>query len=89
MSGSGGCVHEEINRLVTDAVTTFFFTTSEVANENLRRSVVPDVRIFFVGNTMIDSLMANMGRLTPRRVGSNAPCGRATTSCSRSIGPPT
>lgn len=56
---------EEINRLVTDAITNLFFTTSEVANENLRRSGVPDDRIFFVGNTMIDTLLANMDRLRP------------------------
>jgi UDP-N-acetylglucosamine 2-epimerase (non-hydrolysing) len=56
---------EEINRMVTDAITNFFFTTSEVANQNLRRSGVPDSAIFFVGNTMIDTLLANMERLTP------------------------
>jgi UDP-N-acetylglucosamine 2-epimerase (non-hydrolysing) len=56
---------EEINRLVTDAITNLFFTTSEFANENLRRSGVPVERIFFVGNTMIDTLLANMDRLRP------------------------
>lgn len=56
---------EEINRLVTDAVTNLFFTTSDVANQNLRNSGVPDERIFFVGNTMIDTLLANMDRLRP------------------------
>ncbi|MBI5141398.1 MAG: UDP-N-acetylglucosamine 2-epimerase (non-hydrolyzing) [Nitrospirae bacterium] len=54
---------EEINRMVTDAITNYFFTTSEIANQNLRRSGVSDERIFFVGNTMIDSLLANMDRL--------------------------
>jgi UDP-N-acetylglucosamine 2-epimerase (non-hydrolysing) len=54
---------EEINRRVTDAITNYFFTTCEVANQNLQRSGVPDERIFFVGNTMIDTLLANMGRL--------------------------
>src|SRR5947208_15194984 len=33
---------EEINRLVTDAITNWFFTTSEVANANLRRQGVAD-----------------------------------------------
>lgn len=56
---------EEINRLVTDAITNHFFTTSEVANENLRRSGVPEERIHFVGNTMIDTLLANMSRFRP------------------------
>lgn len=56
---------EEINRLVTDAITNWFFTTSEVANANLRRAGVGDDRIFFVGNTMIDTLLANLERLRP------------------------
>jgi UDP-N-acetylglucosamine 2-epimerase (non-hydrolysing) len=54
---------EEINRLVTDAITNWFFTTSDVANANLRRTGVPDERLFFVGNTMIDTLLANLDRL--------------------------
>lgn len=54
---------EEINRIVTDAITDWFFTTSEVANENLRSAGVGCERIFFVGNTMIDTLFANMERL--------------------------
>ena len=53
---------EEINRMVTDSITNYFFTTSEVANENLRRASVSDERIFFVGNTMIDTLMATQSR---------------------------
>ena len=56
---------EEINRLVTDAITNYFFTTSEVANRNLRSSGAADDKIFFVGNTMIDTLLANMDRLEP------------------------
>ena len=47
---------EEINRLVTDSITNYFFTTSELANENLRKSGVKEEQIFFVGNTMIDTL---------------------------------
>ncbi len=56
---------EEINRMATDAITNWFFTTSATANENLRRSGVGDERIFFVGNTMIDTLLASMDRLRP------------------------
>lgn len=48
---------EEINRMVTDAITDHFFTTSEVANQNLRQSGINDDRIHFVGNTMIDTLL--------------------------------
>jgi UDP-N-acetylglucosamine 2-epimerase (non-hydrolysing) len=49
--------------LVTDAITNIFFTTSEVANANLRLSGVPAERICFVGNTMIDTLLANLDQL--------------------------
>jgi UDP-N-acetylglucosamine 2-epimerase (non-hydrolysing) len=54
---------EEINRMVTDSITNYFFTTSETANENLARSGVPKERVFFVGNTMIDTLLINIERL--------------------------
>lgn len=56
---------EEINRVVTDSITNWFFTTSKTANDNLLKSGVPDDRIFFVGNTMIDTLLKNMPRLRP------------------------
>lgn len=56
---------EEINRMVTDAISNWFFTTSEFANRQLRETGVADERIFFVGNTMIDTLLANMERLRP------------------------
>ncbi len=56
---------EEINRVVTDSISNYFFTTSEYANANLRRSGVEDSAIFYVGNTMIDTLLANLERLRP------------------------
>jgi len=54
---------EEINRVVTDSITNWFFTTSDTANDNLRRSGVTDDRIIFVGNTMIDTLLKQLTRL--------------------------
>jgi UDP-N-acetylglucosamine 2-epimerase (non-hydrolysing) len=48
---------EEINRILTDSITDYFFTTSQTANENLRKIGIEEERIFFVGNTMIDSLL--------------------------------
>jgi UDP-N-acetylglucosamine 2-epimerase (non-hydrolysing) len=48
---------EEINRVVTDALSDFLFTSEESANENLRREGRPPERIHFVGNVMIDSLL--------------------------------
>lgn len=53
---------EEINRLVTDALTDFFFTTTRTATANLRSNGVPEEHIFFVGNTMIDTLLQNKHR---------------------------
>jgi UDP-N-acetylglucosamine 2-epimerase (non-hydrolysing) len=53
---------EEINRLVTDSLADYFFTTSQVANENLRKSGVNEEQIFFVGNTMIDTLLTHLPR---------------------------
>lgn len=54
---------EEINRMVTDSITDYFFTTSSIANENLERLGHGEEKVFFVGNTMIDSLLGNLERL--------------------------
>ena len=54
---------EEINRMVTDSITDFFFTTSETANKNLYNAGVSKEQVHFVGNTMIDTLRANESRL--------------------------
>lgn len=53
---------EEINRMVTDSITNYFFTTSEIANANLKKLGIEDEHIFFVGNTMIDTLLKNRSR---------------------------
>ena len=53
---------EEINRIVTDALSDILFTTSRDANENLRREGIPPEKIFFVGNVMIDTLMKHRAR---------------------------
>jgi UDP-N-acetylglucosamine 2-epimerase (non-hydrolysing) len=47
---------EEINRMATDAISDYFFTTSEFANDNLINMGIDKNRIYFVGNTMIDTL---------------------------------
>ena len=51
---------EEINRLCTDAIADDLFTTDHIAGENLRREGAADARIHFVGNVMIDSLLAHV-----------------------------
>lgn len=54
---------EEINRLVTDSIADYFFTTTIEASQNLKRSNISDDKIFFVGNTMIDTLLQNLHKL--------------------------
>ncbi|WP_223032308.1 non-hydrolyzing UDP-N-acetylglucosamine 2-epimerase [Hanstruepera marina] len=53
---------EEINRIVTDSLTDYYFTTSHHANENLLNLGVNNDHVFFVGNVMIDTLLKNMPR---------------------------
>ncbi|NOX38934.1 MAG: UDP-N-acetylglucosamine 2-epimerase (non-hydrolyzing) [Calditrichaeota bacterium] len=48
---------EEINRLVTDALSDYLFTTEKSGNENLMREGIPATKIYYVGNVMIDSLI--------------------------------
>lgn len=47
---------EEINRVVTDHLSTFLFTTEESANRNLEREGIAPELVHFVGNCMIDTL---------------------------------
>ena len=54
---------EEVNRIVTDSLTDYFFTTSSYANENLIKLGVSKSSIFFVGNVMIDTLLKNENKL--------------------------
>jgi len=51
---------EEINRILTDALSDLLFTTEESANRNLSNEGVDPGKVFFVGNLMIDSLMRAM-----------------------------
>jgi UDP-N-acetylglucosamine 2-epimerase (non-hydrolysing) len=54
---------EEINRIVTDSLSDFLFTTEESGNQTLRREGIAEEKIHFVGNTMIDSLVQCYGLL--------------------------
>ena len=49
---------EEINRVLTDAISHWLFVTEPSGVENLKREGVSDDRIFLVGNVMIDTLLA-------------------------------
>lgn len=59
---------EEINRMVTDVLSRFCFTTSPEAETNLLREGVKPDRIFFVGNIMIDSLLFYLTKAERSRV---------------------
>jgi len=59
---------EEINRLLTDAIVDYHFTTEASANRNLDREGVAKERIFFVGNTMIDTLLHHVERASRSRI---------------------
>lgn len=51
---------EEINRILTDAISDLLLTTSQDADENLRREGIAPEKIRFVGNVMIDSLFEHL-----------------------------
>lgn len=51
---------EEVNRVITDSISTEAFTTCVDANENLIREGFSEDRIHFVGNVMIDTLYHNI-----------------------------
>lgn len=55
---------EEINRIVTDSITDYFFTTSTWASENLLKFGACSSDIHFVGNVMIDTLYQNLNRIS-------------------------
>jgi len=64
---------EEINRLLTDQISDLLFTTEASGDENLLREGIPPDRIHFVGNAMIDTLLAHRARAAalnvPARLG--------------------
>jgi UDP-N-acetylglucosamine 2-epimerase (non-hydrolysing) len=64
---------EEINRRLTDHLSTYLFTTSRDADANLAAEGIPATRVHLVGNTMIDTLLrfrdAARARRAPERFG--------------------
>jgi UDP-N-acetylglucosamine 2-epimerase (non-hydrolysing) len=59
---------EEINRLVTDSISNYFFTTTPEAGENLKKSGITNTSIYWVGNTMIDSLVKHRSRFQKPKI---------------------
>jgi len=53
---------EELNRVLTDHIADLLFTTEPSANENLRREGIPEEKVHFVGNVMIDTLVRHKER---------------------------
>jgi UDP-N-acetylglucosamine 2-epimerase (non-hydrolysing) len=53
---------EEINRILTDAISHWLFVTERSGLENLKREGIPDEKVFFVGNVMIDTLQQHRER---------------------------
>jgi UDP-N-acetylglucosamine 2-epimerase (non-hydrolysing) len=56
---------EEINRVLTDQIADLLYTTERVAHDNLAREGIDASRAHFVGNVMIDSLLANRSLAVP------------------------
>jgi UDP-N-acetylglucosamine 2-epimerase (non-hydrolysing) len=54
---------EEINRILTDAISDYLFVTEQSGLNNLKTEGVKDNKIFLVGNVMIDSLVNNMDKI--------------------------
>lgn len=59
---------EEINRVMTDRIADFLFTTEETANKNLMHEGIDKSKIFFVGNVMIDSLLGHREKAKSSRI---------------------
>jgi UDP-N-acetylglucosamine 2-epimerase (non-hydrolysing) len=59
---------EEVNRVMTDHVCDMLFVTEESGLGNLRREGIADEKVHFVGNTMIDSLLAFQGKADSSQV---------------------
>jgi UDP-N-acetylglucosamine 2-epimerase (non-hydrolysing) len=57
---------EEVNRVVTDAISDLLFTPARDADDNLVREGIPPERIYFVGNVMIDCLLAQLPKTEHR-----------------------
>jgi UDP-N-acetylglucosamine 2-epimerase (non-hydrolysing) len=62
---------EEINRIVTDSLADLLLSSSPDADENLKREGIPESRIRFVGNVMIDALVANLEKSRASRLMGN------------------
>jgi UDP-N-acetylglucosamine 2-epimerase (non-hydrolysing) len=58
---------EEINRILTDHLCELLFTTEDSGNTNLNREGISPEKVYFVGNTMIDTLTTHLEKALERR----------------------
>jgi len=59
---------EEVNRVLTDAISDYLFVTEKSGLENLKHEGVDDSKVFFVGNVMIDSLAYYLDKTNGRTI---------------------
>lgn len=59
---------EELNRILTDHLSDFLFTTEESANTNLANEGIDKSKVFFVGNVMIDSLLSHREKANKSKI---------------------
>ena len=59
---------EEINRLLTDHLSDFLFVTEKSGLINLKKEGIPKEKIYFVGNVMIDTLIANLPQINRSKI---------------------
>ena len=80
---------EEINRILTDAISDMLFCTEQAGVDNLAREGADREKVFLVGNVMIDALLSNRSKARRRPSWPTWASRPAGTSCSRCTGPAT
>ena len=69
---------EEINRIITDSISDYFFVTEESGEKNLIKEGHDKNKIFLVGNLMIDSLHYGLDKIKTKKMYSNDEYGLIT-----------
>ena len=72
---------EEINRLLTDAISDYLFTPSPEGDENLAKEGIPPEKIFLVGDIMVDSLLFHLDQAKKTNILARLGLKATTTAC--------